>query len=66
VRSQGGKIEHQDFPKIDSLRFEIDAFADAAAGRSPYPITTLEMVNTIAMFDAIIRSVESGAPVALH
>jgi len=66
VRSQGGKIEQRDFPKIDSLRFEIDAFADAVAGRSPYPITTLEMVNTIAAFDAIIRSIESGAPVTVH
>jgi predicted dehydrogenase len=65
VRSQGGKIEQRDFPKIDSLRVEIDAFADAAAGRSPYPVTTVEMVNTIAAFDAIIRSIESGAPVAI-
>lgn len=65
VRTKDGKIEQRDFPKIDSLRYEIDAFADAVAGRSPYPITTQEMVNTVAAFDAIIRSIETGAPVTV-
>src|SRR5687767_15138729 len=39
VRTRGGKVERREFTKIDSIRAEIDAFADAAAGRSPYPIT---------------------------
>ena len=60
IRLKGGKTEVKDFPKIDSIRAEIDAFADAVAGVAPYPITTGEMVNTIASFDAIIQSIKSG------
>jgi predicted dehydrogenase len=62
VRMRGGKVERREFAKVDSIRVEIDAFADAAAGRSPYPITPAEMVNTIAAFEAIIRSMDSGKP----
>jgi predicted dehydrogenase len=60
IRLKGGKTEVKDFPKIDSIRAEIDAFADAVAGIAPYPITTDEMVNTIASFDAIIQSIKTG------
>lgn len=65
VRTRGGKIERREFRKIDSLLAEIDAFADAVAGRAPYPITPAEMVNTIAAFEAIIASMETGRPVGI-
>jgi len=60
IRLKGGKTEVKDFPKIDSVLAEMDAFADAVAGIAPYPITTGEMVDTIASFDAVIRSIASG------
>ena len=60
-----GKIERREFPKIDSLLFEIDAFSDAVAGRAAYPITPDEMVNTIAGFEAIIQSMNTGKPVSI-
>lgn len=64
VRLKGSQTEVKDFPKIDSVLAEIDAFADAVAGVSPYPITMNEMVDTIASFDAVIRSIKAdGAPV---
>ena len=53
VRSRGGKTEVRDFPARDSLLAEFDAFADAAAGRAPYPITPAEMVDTIGAFEAV-------------
>jgi predicted dehydrogenase len=65
VRTRRGKVERREFAKIDSIRAEIDAFADAATGRSPYPITPAEMVNTIAAFEAIIQSMATGRPVAI-
>ncbi|MEY4600000.1 MAG: hypothetical protein RLZZ445_2797 [Pseudomonadota bacterium] len=65
IRLKGGKTEVKDFPKIDSIRAEIDAFADAVAGVAPYPITTEEMVNTIASFEAVINSIKTGATVNL-
>ena len=66
VRTRGGKVERREFPKVDSILAEFDAFADAVAGRNPYPITPAEMVNTIAAFEAIIRSMDSGAPVLVN
>jgi predicted dehydrogenase len=65
VRTRGGKVERREFKKVDSLLAEIDAFADAAAGRAPYPITPAEMVNTIAAFEAVIRSMDTGKPVSI-
>lgn len=62
VRTKGGKVERREFEKIDSLRAEFDAFADAVEGRAPYPIPPDEMVNTVAAFEGIVTSIDSGAP----
>lgn len=66
VRFGGGKTETRDFPKIDSVLAEMDAFADAIAGVSPYPITTDEMLNTIASLEAVIESIAIGNTVKLR
>ena len=65
VRTRGGKVDRREFPKVDTILAEIDAFADAVAGRNPYPITPAEMVNTIAAFEAIIQSMDTGKPVSI-
>lgn len=65
TRLKGGKTEVKDFPKIDSVLAEMDAFADAVAGVAPYPITTGEMVDTIASFEAVINSIKTGDTVRL-
>lgn len=66
VRMTGAKPERRTFEQIDSLRVELEAFADAVTGRAPYPITPREMVDTIAAFEAIIRSIEQGSPVRVN
>ena len=65
IRLSGGKTERKEFAKIDSLLAEFDLFADAVAGKAPYPITPDEMVNTIGAFEAITTSIETGKPVKL-
>jgi predicted dehydrogenase len=65
IRLKGGKTEVKDFAKIDSVLAEMDAFADAVAGVAPYPITTGEMVNTIASFEAVIQSIAKGGTIKL-
>jgi predicted dehydrogenase len=65
TRLSGGKTERKELPKVDSLLVEIDHFADAVAGKAPYPITPDEIVNTIGAFDAITTSIETGKPVKL-
>lgn len=63
LRSRRGKTEMRDFTARDSLLAEFDAFADAIAGRAPYPITPAEMVDTIGAFEAITQSIAKRAPV---
>jgi predicted dehydrogenase len=65
LRLKGKKTESRTFEPIDSIRAELEAFADAVAGGAPYPITPEEMVNAIATFEAIIRSIERGGAVIL-
>ena len=51
------------FAAADALRGELEAFAIAATGGAPYPITPLQMVETVAAFEAIVQSMASGQPV---
>ena len=65
LRSKGGKTEQRRFEAVDSLRAEFDAFADAVAGRAPYPIPAEQMVYTVAGLEAVIKSIDSRATVTL-
>jgi predicted dehydrogenase len=65
VRTRGGKVARREFPKVDSILAEFDAFADAVTGRAPYPITPAEMINTISAFEAIIQSMNTRMPVSI-
>ncbi len=65
VRQSGKKPQHRNFEPVDSLRVEFETFADAVAGRVPYPIPTEQMIDTIAAFEAIIKSIESGVTVSV-
>ncbi|MFZ9259864.1 MAG: Gfo/Idh/MocA family protein [Limnohabitans sp.] len=63
VRHLGGRVERYTYPPVDSLRVELDAFADAIpkAGRTtqPYPISLAEMGHGIALFESIVTSIET-------
>jgi len=65
LRLKGRKTETQRFEPLDSIRAELEAFADAAAGRAPYPITPDEMLTTVSTFEAVIQSLTRGVPVRL-
>lgn len=60
LRAGGKPAERRSLPVVDTLRLELDAFADAVAGRAPYPIPTDQMIATVAAFEAITRSVAAG------
>jgi predicted dehydrogenase len=65
VRRSGAKPETSSFPPVDSLRANLDAFADAVAGGTPFPIPPAQMLDTVAAFEAVIASIGSGAAVTL-
>jgi predicted dehydrogenase len=53
-RRSGRPPERQSFAPVDSLRAELEAFADAAAGLAPFPITPAQMLDTVAAFEAVV------------
>jgi predicted dehydrogenase len=57
IRRSGAEPQHLRFLSIDAVRVNLEAFADTVAGRSPYPITTDEMLDTVAAFEAITKAV---------
>jgi len=56
-----GKIEKRIIESVDTVRLNFEAFADAVSGNRNYPYTAVEKVQNIAVFDAVCRSVLSGA-----
>ena len=55
-----GQMAVTTFPAFDKERAELEAFADAVAGKSVYPLSDAEAVHGIAVFEAIVRSAETG------
>jgi len=65
LRMSGQPLERLAFAPRDSVRAELEAFADAVERRAPYPIPADQMLATVAAFEATVRSVETAQPVAL-
>lgn len=60
VRRSRAQPERLQLPPVDSLRAELEAFADAIEGRAPFPITPQQMLETVAAFETVIRSLADG------
>jgi predicted dehydrogenase len=45
---------------MDSVRANLEAFADAVAGAAAYPISTEEMLNTVAAFETVAKAIRPG------
>jgi predicted dehydrogenase len=63
LRKKGGEPEHLHLPPVDSVRANLEAFADAVAGVAPYPIGPEEMVDVVAAFEAIAKAAASDGRV---
>ena len=57
--------EEKTFPAFEAERAQLEAFADAIEGKSPYPFTPDEAVAAVAALEAIGRSAEEGRPIAI-
>ena len=71
VRYKGGRTDRHTLAPVDSVKAELEAFANAIPKdfhegdisqlkTTPYPISPLQMGQTIAMFESIVQSVETG------
>jgi predicted dehydrogenase len=56
----GGRPSRRDYPPAAAVRANLEAFADAAEGRAPYPVPQNDMIATIAALEAVFRSAASG------
>ena len=56
LRMSGQPVRHLQLEPADSLRAELEAFADAAGKRAPYPISPAQMLQTVAAFETVIRA----------
>jgi len=63
LRRSGAEPQHLDFAPVDTVCANLEAFADAVAGVAPYPISTNEMFDTVAAFEAIVEATRSDGRV---
>lgn len=56
-----GEAWTRNYPKIDNEAAELQAFADAVAGKAPYPLPSEEAVHGVAVFEAMIGAAASGS-----
>jgi predicted dehydrogenase len=59
-RLRGNPKQDREFPPANAVLANLEAFADAAAGRAPYPVPQEQMLANIAALEAVFKSVRSG------
>ena len=63
--AQGPLIERIEYPSVSGVLVNLEAFADAALGHKPYPITLDSMLHNIGALDGVLRSIDSREAVDL-
>jgi predicted dehydrogenase len=56
----------QQYPRVDSLAVLLESFAETIETGKPFPVPTSDMLEVVGAFEAIIRSIEEGRPVAVQ
>jgi predicted dehydrogenase len=59
----GAPATDHTFEPVDSLYCLVESFADAVEGRAPFPISPRQLIDVTAAFEAVIKSLDGGAPV---
>jgi len=59
LRMSGRPRERRTLAPADSLRAELEAFADAAERRAPFPITPAQMLDTVAAFESVVEALRA-------
>ena len=61
----GGSPETKIYPAADSLGVLLEAFAETIETGKPFPVATSDMLDVVGAFEAVIRSIAEGKPVAV-
>jgi len=62
-RPMTGDPQPTEYPLFDKEKAELEAFAAAVADKAAYPLPTGEAIHGAAVFEAIVKSVETNEPV---
>jgi len=65
VAKIGEQPQTTTYPQVDSLGTLIEAFGETIETGKPFPVTTSDMLDVVGAFEAIIRSIDEGRPVAV-
>ncbi len=57
----GEELKTRRYPATDIERAELEAFAIAAAGGAPYPLSSQDAIHNMAVFDAVLASAANDA-----
>jgi predicted dehydrogenase len=60
VSVRGEEKRSIEYPVAQAVLANLEAFADAAEGRAPYPVPQAQMIANVSALEAIIRSTETG------
>jgi predicted dehydrogenase len=63
LRKSGSAPNTINYPRIDVLAAELNAFADVVERKRPFPARETEVLATLSAFEAALESMESGHPV---
>ncbi len=59
LRMSGARPERRTLAAVDSLRAELEAFADAVQGRAPFPISPAQMLDTVGAFERLVGALRA-------
>jgi len=62
LQEKGRERTTKNYPPAKAVLANLEAFADAAAGRAPYPVPQAQMIANISALEAVFKSAASGAP----
>ena len=60
VKKRNERGEVKEFPPARAVLANLEAFADAAAGRTPYPVPQAQMIANVSALEAVFKSAASG------
>jgi predicted dehydrogenase len=66
LRDGADKLATRVFPYGNTVRDNLHEWADAIEGRATYRFTDAEKVHAIQIIEAVLRSIDSGRPVAVE